>query len=223
MRVLFREDEIILPPWTIGRWFEMAFVALFASVMILPMMGSVPLLIYLLYSGERSPFTLLGAGTISALAICLVHDLCKGKCVLLNWPGGTMLFGMGEFLTSEAALLNILLLGRARHVLRRVKADGGWILRFGRRWPFGWTQLKFTVPLDRIGPVGLRVSVNPYTNQPEHPPAMRVDFGERTPHSLELFPADRQGAPYSLELFPADAIAVAERLRLWEQEALSRR
>ena len=59
-------------------------------------------------------------------------------------------------------------------------------------------------PLGRIGPVGLRVAVNPYTNKPAEPPAMLVDFGERTRQSLELF--------------TTDAMAVAERLRLWEQE-----
>lgn len=155
IRVQFREDEIIFPPWTIGEWFLMALVTLFASMVILPLMGSVPLLIYLLYWGERSQFilNLLMAGTISALTICLVHDLCKGKCVLMNWHGGTFLYAMGVCLTSGAVLLNILVLGRARDVLRRVKADGRWILKFERRWPFGWTQRKFTAPLDCIGPI----------------------------------------------------------------------
>ncbi len=203
VRVLFREDEIILPASTITEWFLMVLIALFGAVAILPLMGSVPLFIGLLYSDDRNLFSLLGAGTIAALALCLVYDLWKGECVLLNWHGGTWLFGMAVWL-NWAVLLDILLLGRARYVLRRVKANGGWILRFERRWPFGWRQLEFTAPLERIGPVGLRVAVNPYTNKPAEPPAMLVDFGERTPHSLELF--------------NTDAMAVVERLRLWEQE-----
>ncbi len=124
----------------------------------------------------------------------------------MDWHGGTFLYGMAEFLTPDH-ILNVLVLGRAKDVLRRVKADGHWILEFKRRWPFGWTQLKFTIPLDRIGPVGLHVPLDHDTNEPEALPTSCVYFGERIPHVLELF--------------PADATAVAERLRQWEQEALS--
>jgi hypothetical protein len=200
------EDQIILPCWPIYWWILMVLMTVIACMAILPLMLSVPLFIALLNKGEHGLVSLFLLGPIVALSLCLVYDLCKGKCVLMDWHGGTFLYGMAEFLTPNH-ILNVLVLGRAKDVLRRVKADGHWILEFKRRWPFGWTQLKFTIPLDRIGPVGLHVPLDHDTNEPEALPTSCVYFGERIPHVLELF--------------PADATAVAERLRQWEQEALS--
>lgn len=208
IRALFSEDQIVLPPWPIYIWILMVLMAAVACVAILPLVASVLLFIALLIKGEHNFVSLVGLGPFVALSLCLVHDLSKRKCVLMNWHGGTFLLGQAAYLTSDY-MLNVLVLGRARDVLRRVKADGRWILEFERRWPFGWTQLRFTSPLDRVGPVGLRVSLDRGTNQPELLPTSSVRFGDRAP---QLF-----------ELFPADATAVADSLRQWEQEALSGR
>ncbi len=179
-----------------------------ALITILPLLVSFLVFIALLSEAKHNLLSLVVMAPLVALSLCLVYDLFKRDCVLMNWHGGTFLFGMAHFLIS-GYMLNVLVLGRARDVLRRVKANGRWILNLERRWPFGWTHPKFTRPLDRIGPVGLKVEIDRGTNQPENLPTSCVYFGD--------------WYPYSLELLPADATAVAERLRQWEQEALASR
>lgn len=206
VRARFRKDEIVLPPWPFWWWILMLFMSLMACVVVLPVMLAFPVFIALLATGQLNVFGLVILGLLAALPLCLIHDLIRGDCVLMNWPGGTFIHGYAAFLFS-GDMLNVLFLGRARYVLRRKEVDGRWILELERHWPFGWTQRKFTRPLDRVGPIGHRISMDRGTDEPENLPTSSVYFGDWNPHPLELL--------------PADATVVAERLQEWEQEALS--